>query len=344
MPVTEPRGIAGQAMRAAKPVPVRGTQSFVGVFGQVWRRPGLLGLELLWRWGAGVPLLLLGWHAARRALAGVTPQFGKLDYADFLLKPAEAAAILGRALDVVLPPLKPIAYWVVPLGVIVWTVAAALGRTWTWRQLDPQLRPRPLLIGTFGLLRILVLLLVYAAWLWGMAGSEHLAILQPAQAGREPNLVLYTALAVGLTLLLFMVWSLTSWVLDAAPLFAMAMGSSGLPGEPPEPEGGGGSFRAAVHAAVCAPGLASKLIETNLVMGIIKVALLVLAMVFSASPLPFVSVETPAFLRSWWSFVGVLFVVSLDLFQVVRRAAYLQLFRALVTPEGDTTPDRKVAS
>lgn len=337
MPATEPMGVAGDEARAARPAPVRGTQSFVGVFGQVWRRPGLLGLELLWRWGAGIPLLLLAWHAGRRALGGATPQFGRLEYADFLLKPAEAAAVLSRAADVVLPPLKPIAYWLVPLGIALWTVAAALGRTSTWRRLDAQLRPRPALTGTFGLMRLLALLLVYAAWFRGMAGSEHFAIVRPAQAGREPNLVLYTAMAVGLTLLLFMLWSLLSWVLDAAPLFAMSAGAN-------RRDGSRQTFMASLRAAVHAPELPSKLMETNLVMGIIKVALLVLAMVFSASPLPFVSVETPAFLRAWWSFVAVLFVVSLDLFHVVRRAAYLQLFRALVTPGADTRPDEKVSS
>ena len=43
-----------------------------------------------------------------------------------------------------------------------------------------------------------------------------------------------------------------------------------------------------------------KLVEINLVMGIVKIALMVLALVFSACPLPFESVATPEFLTWWW--------------------------------------------
>jgi hypothetical protein len=48
-------------------------------------------------------------------------------------------------------------------------------------------------------------------------------------------------------------------------------------------------------------------VEINLVMGIVKIALIVLAMVFSACPLPFESVATPEFM-AWW-YVGVTVVL-----------------------------------
>lgn len=329
MPAAETRNTVVTPAIGAVRVPLRGTQSFVAVMGQVWRRPGLTGLELLWRWCAGIPLLLLAWHSGSRALAGVHPSFGSLEYADFLLRPGEAVRTLTVALGVVLPPLLPIASWLVPLAIVLWTMASAVGRTAVWRRLDPTLRPRLLLTGSFGFLRLLLLLGFYGVWRGGMAASANHAILTPSQRGEEPNLVLYTAMIVALTLLLFMLWSVVIWVLDAAPLFAMASHGYGED----RPLGLAASLRAALGART----LRSKLVETNLVMGIIKVSLLVLAMVFSASPLPFVSVETAAFLRSWWAFVGVLFLVSLDLFHVVRRASYLQLFRALVTPGADTT-------
>ncbi len=47
-----------------------------------------------------------------------------------------------------------------------------------------------------------------------------------------------------------------------------------------------------------------KLIEINMVMNIVRIALIVLAMVFSASPLPFSSVETQMFFNCWWGGVG----------------------------------------
>jgi hypothetical protein len=74
--------------------------------------------------------------------------------------------------------------------------------------------------------------------------------------------------------------------------------------------------------------LKSKLVEINLVMGIVKIALIVLAMVFSATPLPFESVTTPEFLLWWWVGVTVLYFLGSDFFHVARQVAYLQLWRA----------------
>ena len=337
MPVIEAQGGTGEGVIAAPSVPLRGTQSFVGVMGQVWRRPGLLAGELLWRWGAGVPLSLLAGWAGSRALG---PSFGgvaRLAGVDVLLRPAEAATVVSSVGEALLRPLLPMARWFPLLAMVVWTVASTVGRTWSWRRLDPALRPRLLLVGILGLLRSTALLATITIWVWGLARAGQFSILRPAQERGEPNLVLYAALAVGLTLLLFMLWSVSSWVLDTAPLYAMDR-SFRAPGDR---ESG---FTESLAASWNARTLRSKLIETNLVMGIVKVALLVLAMVFSASPLPFVSVETPAFLRSWWSFVGILFLVSLDFFHVVRRAAYVQLFRLLVTPRVDTPPDPEPVS
>jgi hypothetical protein len=64
----------------------------------------------------------------------------------------------------------------------------------------------------------------------------------------------------------------------------------------------------------------------------VKIALIVLAMVFSASPLPFESVATPEFLFFWWLLMTVLYFVASDFFHVARQVAYLQLWRAY---EGD---------
>lgn len=335
--------------RVPLPSPLRGTQSFVAVFGRVWRRPGLLAIELLWRWSVGIPLIWLAWRAASRALAGSLGSLSSLGNIDLLLRPAEAFAAISRELEILLPPLQPSLHWFVPLAIVLWTMASSLGRTCIWRRLDATLRPQYALAASLGLVRSLALLGTLAAWLWGTATAAEVAISRPAAAGEEPNLVLFTALAVGLTLLLFLLWAVTSWVLDAAPLFAMDTRAN-KPGER------GPGFAWSLGRAFHARALRSKLIETNLVLGIVKVALLVLAMVFSASPLPFVSEETPAFLRTWWTFVGALFLVSLDLFHVVRRAAYLHLFRALtapeaavkteadMTPEADTTFGTRAAS
>ena len=88
----------------------------------------------------------------------------------------------------------------------------------------------------------------------------------------------------------------------------------------------------------------TQLIETNLVMGITKVALLVLAMVFSACPLPFASVETQEFLTCWWIGVGVWWLVASDYFHVVRNVETLRLLRVNDFPQSGTASDGGSAS
>jgi hypothetical protein len=73
-------------------------------------------------------------------------------------------------------------------------------------------------------------------------------------------------------------------------------------------------------------GVKAKLVEINLVLGIVKIALIVLAMVFSACPLPFQDVATAEFLAWWWAGVTVLYLVWSDFFHVARLVGYLELW------------------
>jgi hypothetical protein len=85
---------------------------------------------------------------------------------------------------------------------------------------------------------------------------------------------------------------------------------------------------AALSAALRSGRVRGKLIEVNLVMNIVKIALIVLAMVFSASPLAFQTVATQEFFVVWWAIAVVLYLAASDYFHVVRVAAYLTLWRA----------------
>ena len=153
----------------------------------------------------------------------------------------------------------------------------------------------------------------FAVWFWCMERVAEWTVTGPMAAGGEPNLVGYFALVIVATLGLFTLWAVVSWALSVAPLLAMLKGL-----------GCGGSLAAAFRLGP----LKSKLVEINLVMGIVKIALIVLAMVFSATPLPFESVTTPEFLMWWWIGVTVLYFLGSDFFHVARQVAYLQLWRA----------------
>ncbi len=297
--------------------PLRGTQSFVAVMAATWRRPGLTAMEVLWRWIVGIPLLWVSVRTVALALRAHPLNTAAID-AMTVFQPTAAADTLRGQVAPLLPPLRAAAVWLLPVGVAAWVGVSTAGRLAIWRRLDGALPLRPGAVGLLGLLRVLLLLLFVWTWVKGIGAAARYSLSAAVNTAADANLVLFAAMVVGLTLVLFLSWSCVVWPLDAAPLFALAKGQS---------------VGASLRSAVASRQLRSRLVEINLVMGIVKVGLTVLAMVFSATPLPFAAEETQGFLIGWWSFVGIVFLIALDFFHVVRRAAHLSFFRTLDRPE-----------
>lgn len=295
--------IAHAPSRSHSTSTVRATQSFVSIMAAVWRRPSLTAIEVLWRWAAGLPLLAVCAWQLQRLRASLPIDLPALQ-ALTVFKPLEAGATLSQTLHRLLPVLEPTLLWLIPSFLLLRTIAAALGRAALLRRLAPGSRPR--LLSTFALsaFRTAALLATLALWVIGIRWANTIAITAPAARGAEPNLVLLAALVVFGTLALFVAWSLTIWLIDAA--FVLSADSH--------------SVIAALRAAAGSRTLRSQLIEVDLVMGIVKVALIVLAMVFSACPLPFQEIESITFLTWWWIGVAVLYLLASDLFHVVRLA------------------------
>ena len=296
---------------------VRGTQSFVHTLSECWRRPSLTALEVLWRWAYGIPALLVLWCEGQMILQEAPVDFAALRNMT-VLDPMGSAATLAKAMEALLPAVLRVALWLAPLMVVVWVVVSAMGRTVVLRRVDGRLHAR---VGTLIVLqavRVGALLGSFVVWLWCMERVAEWTVTGPVAAGGEPNLVGYFALVIVATLGLFTLWAVVSWALAIAPLLAMLKGL-----------GVGGSLAAAFRLGP----LKSKLVEINLVMGIVKIALIVLAMVFSATPLPFESVTTPEFLLWWWAGVTVLYFVGSDFFHVARQVAYLRLWGAYGSEE-----------
>ena len=290
---------------------MRGTQSFVGVMSAVWQRPSLTGLEIGWRWGVGVLALGAAWGAFRSLGA----QFS-IDMAAFqrvtVFQPVAAIESLGAAKDAVEGLALPILRWLVPLACMVWLIAAAVGRSVVLRRLDPAPKRRGWALFLLNGVRAALLAGVWGVWFWGIGWASHFSITGPAARSEEPSLVVFCALVICGTLALYVLWAISSWPLQLAPLLALR-----------EDLGLGASLRAALGAGP----MRGKLIEVNLVMHIVRIALIVLAMVFSASPLPFSSVATQTFLACWWTGVILLYLAASDYFHVVRAAAYLAMMR-----------------
>ncbi len=291
---------------------VRGTQSFVHTLSECWRRPSQTALEVLRRWAYGLQALLVLWYEGSKILQETPVDFAALRNMT-VLDPMGSATTLAKAMEVLLPPVLRVALWLVPVMVVAWVVMSAVGRTVVLRRVDGRLHSR---VGTLIVLqavRVVALLGSFVVWFWCMERVAEMTVMGPVAAGGEPNLVGYFSLVIVATLGLFTLWAVVSWALSIAPLLAMLKGL-----------GVGGSLAAAFRVGP----LKAKLVEINLVMGIVKIALIVLAMVFSATPLPFESVTTPEFLFWWWAGVTVVYFLGSDFFHVARQVAYLQLWRA----------------
>jgi hypothetical protein len=299
---------------------VRGTQSFVHVLSRCWKHPSWTALEVLWRWIYGIPALLVLWYEGMRILQAVPLNIAALKSMS-VLDPMGTAKTLAEAMVVLLPPVTHVLVWLGPLLVLGWVLVSSIGRTVVLRRVDGRLHTR---VGTLIVLqavRVVALLASFAVWFACMEGAARVNVVGPIAAGNEPNLVGYFAMVIVGTLGLFSLWAIASWGLSVAPLLAMLRDT-----------GVGRSFAAAFRLGP----LKSKLMEINLVMGIVKIALIVLAMVLSATPLPFEAVATPQFLAWWWAGVTVIYFVASDFFHVARLVAYLELWRVYKEDESSS--------
>ena len=308
----------------------RGTQSFVHILAACWRRPSLLALELLWRWVFGIPLLaLLAWEGLRIWSATGEQVRGTGIFEFSLQFPLNGALAIAESWEILRGPVFHALTWLLPVAVAAWSVAAGLGRNALVRRYTLQAEWRPGASIALQLLRCLALCGAILLWFRAIQWAAHVALAgasATADSGQgEPNLVLYCALVIVISLGLFTVWALLSWVFSIAPLLAVLEGRGVM---------------ASLRRSVRLGPLAGKLTEINMVMGIVKLALVVLAMVFSAVPLPFEAEVQGASLYVWWAVVTVLYLLASDLFQVARIAAFVELWGGLAVPaETSSAPE-----
>lgn len=284
--------------------------------GKVWSRPSLTGLEILWRWLVGV-LVFLGVGLATHFQTPIfTDRTGWLSGLS-VFQPVLAVHNITIVIADFFTGAWPLARWLLPLIFFLWNVIAAVGRTAVLCRLDPTLHARRITLFLLGTLRSSLLLAVWFLYFRYVAFSARYSILTPAASNQEPNVVLFAAMIICGTLLLYVLWGTFSWFLQLAPLLAMRNNLGAV---------------AALRAALTAGPVRGKLVEINLVMNIVRIALIVLAMVFSASPLPFTTVATQQFLECWWTGVLLLYLAANDYFHVVRAASYLSLYRVYNPP------------
>jgi hypothetical protein len=266
----------------------------------------VLGRELLWRWGFGIPAAVILYYQGVRLLSGAAPSRESLSNLS-LSDPLNAGQQLMISAAALTPLLERTAAWLGPLLAVAWAIISGLGRSMVLQRLDPALRPAPLTLIVLQLLRIAAVVAVCLGWYKAIGWAADASLNNAA-----PNLVAYSAWVICLSLGIFVLWALLSWIFSIAPLLAMLQGT--------------GVF-ASLSRSMRLGTLTSKLVEVNLVMGIVRLALIVLAMVFSAIPLPFTADMTGIALYLWWIVVTLLYLIASDFFQVARLAAFIHFWR-----------------
>jgi hypothetical protein len=286
----------------------RATQGFVQTLSRCRQRPSLTLLEIAWRWTFGIPALLLIFWLGRGILLRTSLDGTGIESIAFT-DPMGAAVACHAAMERLLPPIIAVAWWLVPVLAGAWAVVSGIGRTLVVSRMTfSSGLARTGTVILLHLVRLVALAVSLAVWFGALRYASNTAITAPLMAGGEPNLVLYFAIVIVASLGLFVLWGVVSWVFFAAPVLAVAEGLG---------------LAASLRAAVQRRGLRAPMVEINLVMGIVKIALVVLAMVFSATPLPFESIATPEFMDWWYVGVAVWYCVASDFFHVARLMQYV---------------------
>ncbi len=312
-----PHPAAQSETPAARAAPaVGGAPSFLATLSRCRRRPALLALELLWRWLFGLPLLaILAWQALR-IWARTGPAVLSTGVADFSLQyPIKTAVAIAESYFILWPPVVRVVLWLLPAAALAWALAAGLGRNLLLRRYAPALPWRPLAMVVLQILRVAALCATWAAWFaslrWAaQATLSHVTALSETAA--EPSLVLYLALVIALTLAAVSLWLLLSWIFSIAPLIALL-----------ERRGVAASLARSLHLG----RLRGELVGINLAMGYWKMALLMMMMVLTATPMAFIVAIQGLWLALWWAAVSLLYIVLSDFFQLARVVAFVELWK-----------------
>lgn len=290
-------------------VPVRGTQLLVVHMSDVVRHPSLVAIEIAWRWLFGIPFLFVCWQQIQQILAAHPLESSGANSID-TQNPWVAAVQLSNVAAFYEPHVNAVLRWLLPAAALVWMIVSGVGRNLLLMRMEPGVRFRPVAI-----------ILLRGAWLgllgltvWGWLGSMHWAAATHIAGAGEPDLVGYFVWAICLSLGFFAAFALTSWALTIAPILLLF-------------ERRGSALSSLGQALRLGKQFTSKLAEINLVLGIVKLALLVVAMVFSAAPLPFSDELGPGAMHFVVGASGLFFLVADDFFQVVRLKAFVEFWR-----------------
>lgn len=295
---------------------VRGTQTLVDQMGWMLRHPAPVAVEVGWRWLFGIPFLLLCWNRLQQILVLLTPEDSGLSNVDFQ-NPWLGAAQLSRSLQKYAPLVGHELRWIVPGVALVWIFISAVGRNFALKLAEPRVRFRP--AGMLLLQTAWLGLFGGVCWIWFRSVAWDAATHFPV--GSEPDLIGFAIWLIFLSLAFFTVWALLGWIVSVAPILMLLERRS--------------AFSALKETMKLGRPFTSELVEIGMVMGIVNLALIVVAMVLSAAPLPFSDQLGGDALHVVWGAAAVFYLIAHDYFQVVRLRCFVRFWMIF---RGDDLP------
>lgn len=304
--------------RSASDETLRATQTLVSHMSFCWNHPTVVLLEVVWRWLVGVPFLAVAWLQVQQILMKLPLESAGLDKLNFQ-NPWLSSYLLMEAAGAYHPAVVAVLRWLAPAGIVAWAVASGIGRSLMlqrMRTLDAVEVQRGSWVkripGIIVLQSVWIIALVAVFVLWyesvAWAAATHIT------SATEPDLIGYLCWLIFLSLGIFVAWALLSWSLAMAPVLYFEERDMGLL------EALAGGFR-------LGKVFSGKLMEVNLVMAIVKIALIVLAMVFSAAPLPFSDEFGPDALHGLYILIALGFLIGNDFFHAVRLRSFVAFWR-----------------
>lgn len=275
--------------------------------GWMLRHPAAVAAEVGWRWLFGIPFLLVCRARLNHILTVITPQDSGLSNID-PSNPWIASGQLSRALVRYAPLVEHELRWLVPVAALVWIVVSGFGRSVTLKMAEPGLRFRP--FATMGLQTVWLMFFGGICWGWFRSvrwdGATHFV------PGSEPDLIGFAIWLIFLSLGFFTIWALLGWIVSVAPILMLQEDRS--------------PWKALGMTMRLGKPFTSDLVEIGMVMGIVNLALMVLAMVFSAAPLPFSDQLGSDALHVVWAAATVFYLIAHDYFQLVRLKCFMRFW------------------
>jgi hypothetical protein len=276
--------------------------------GWMLRHPAVVAAEVIWRWLFGVPFLLLCWTRLQHILVVLPLEQSGLTSID-LSNPWLAAGQVSRSLVQYAPLVAHELHWLVPAGAIAWVIVSSVGRNLVLKLAEPRLRFRP--ISMLLLQTAWLMLFGFICWAWFRSvawdAGAHFS------SGNEPDLIGFSIWLIFLSLGFFTLWALVGWIVSVAPVLMLLEDRS--------------APSALAETMKLGKPFTSELFEIGMVMGIANLALIVVAMVLSAAPLPFSDQLGASALHVVWACATVFYLIAHDYFQVVRLKCFIQFWK-----------------